>query len=515
VRVAVAVACAAVLASCSSLTMSPEYSAPAGSGGSGTTAESEGGVDSDTNSGTALDVDSAGSEVELAQGTPVSLEATEVSVTKAISAAVGGKVSFRTADQERISLQIPPNALPVDSIITVTQASANGMPAILFEPAGIYLNRPARLTVPKAWASTAYQAFVRAGFVPDGELFAPAARQGDVVLLSRLRPVLFVDGDVVGASVGEQDPVDIVAIAAERDAALGSGGESDPQPEPEPEPESESESESDSDSDSESDGGARDATQAAVTAIPSLAERCREPGAGRQLLEARRAAGAAAPKELPECITRAVHVFAHTDFIWRVEGRTFDIEETVAGLGALSNSTDSSTFPLRGNMAGAAQAASIFMTTVAYGLGTLVGVPVPPPSDDKCSISSLENGIMTASMEDVDDAMVRITLQPAGTYYEVCGRLDSNVEMMSFLILRMLNGVGETDPLVVTLPRNGSSSNVKRMLKIVEQQGLRRKPNGDVVIGDSGMTISVGMTVTIAEQLKDLQPKDDDTDIQP
>jgi len=56
---------------------------------------------------------------------------------------------------------------------------------------------------------------------------------------------------------------------------------------------------------------------------------------------------------------------------------------------------------------------------------------------------------------------------------------------------------------------------VKRMLKIVEQQGLRRKPNGDVVIGDSGMTISVGMTVTIAEQLKDLQPKDDDTDIQP
>ncbi len=504
-RVITAFACAAVLAACST----PGSTPPASTGAEASGAAS--GADSAEVEPAGSDADDGGvapEEAVVAQGSAVVVEPSDVSVTKAISASVGGKVSLRTADRERISLQIPPDALPVDSIITITQATANGMPAILLEPAGLYLQRPARLTVPKSWASPRYRAFIRAGFAPDGELFVPAAEKDELVLISRLRPVVFTDGSVVEASVEEQDPVDVVALAAERDGALGSG--SDEQTDEDPAPSADEEQ-----SESESDGRSVEAAQAAVAAIPAMTQRCREPGAGKQLLEARRTAGATAPQELPECITRAVHVFAHMEMVWRPQGYTFVLDERISGRGEVSTEQESASFPLEGELVGQAPLVSLLGTSLASALATLVGMSAPPPSTEMCQQTALQNGIMTASVQEVPDEKLQVTLQPSGTYTLTCAGKSTPMDMVAFMVLREVKGVGEGQPFTVTLERNGSSSNVFNLLEVAEQQGVRRKPNGDVLIKEDGLTISVGMTVTIAERLKDLQSKDDETDIQP
>ena len=524
VRVAAAFVCAAVLAACGSPASTPVDATGAESTSAASGADSVDGEPADSD---ADDEGAAPEEVVVAQGSPVVVEPSEVSVTKAIAAAVGGKVSLRTADRERISLQIPPDALPVDSIITVTQATANGMPAILLEPAGLYLQRPARLTVPKSWASPTYQAFVRAGFAPDGELFVPAAEQGELVLISRLRPLVFTDGSVVEASVAEQDPVDVVALAAEKDAAVGSGSDEqmgeDPASSADDEQNGEDpaasaddeQSEEESSEESESDGRAAEAAQVAVAAIPVMVERCREPGAGKQLLEARRTAGAAAPQDLPECITRAVHVFAHMEMVWRPQGYTFVLDERISGRGEVSTEQESASFPLEGELVGQAPLVSLLGTSLASALATLVGMSAPPPSTEMCQQTALQNGVMTASIKEVPDEKLRVTLQPLGTYTLTCVGKSTPMDMVAFMVLREVKGVGEGQPFTVTLDRNGSSSNVFNLLEVAEQQGVRRKANGDVLIKEDGLTISVGMTVTIAEKLKDLQPKDDETDIQP
>jgi len=124
-----------------------------------------------------------------------------------------------------------------------------------------------------------------------------------------------------------------------------------------------------------------------------------------------------------------------------------------------------------------------------------------------CQQTALQNGVMTASIQEVPDDKLRVTLQPSGTYTLTCAGKSTPMDMVVFMVLREVKGVGEGQPFVVNLDRSGSSSNVFSLLQIAQEQGIRRKANGDVLIKEHEITISVGMTVTIAEKLKDLEPK--------
>jgi len=435
-------------------------------------------------------------EIGVQIGSVIPRGETGASASSLVTQKKGGVVRLDLGDGIEATLTVPAEAVAEDTIVSLRAFRSGPHRGLLIEPDGLWLTRPAGLTI-----TGDPSPLVRIGAQSDGDLYAPASTDGaGTVWLVRLRPVLLADDDVTptiltgdwagplppsgGSALPAVDPADGKAAQEEADEARSP------------------------DQDVADTEGAQDL--AAQWAVP-LAIRCSDPNdpARERVVATRTTAGAKAPNALPECITRAITVLGMYEMETKGEGsKILNSAETVAGETEISNEFEEYRFPLEGQAKGVDRATSYFLTTMVYGMDQMIGglANAPEPTGDRCSVTPLENGQMTAKLEVTEDDQIKVTLQPqGGTYTVSCGGKPIVNETGVWNVVRLLKGMGDDEPFVFTFTKKQRSSNVYSNFQTLQEMGGKLLADGRFRIGDRELRIHSLMVVNIYESLKELQ----------
>jgi hypothetical protein len=418
------------------------------------------------------------------------------SASALVSIAKGGDIRLPMAEDLEAVLAVPPGAISEDTVITLRAFRSGNHRGLLMEPDGLWLTKPAALTVTGNPAL-----LLRIGAQTAGDLYAPASGNGaGTVWVVRLRPVLVADSEVTPTVItadwsGPQPPTNSSELPPV-DPSDGKAAQEEA---------SEAQSPDGEVTDTE---GAQDL---AATWIPPLQARCSDADdpARARVVATRTTAGNKAPSELPECITRAITVLGLYEFeVKGEEGKIFNSAETVAGETELSNEFEEYRFPLEGEVEGVDRGTSYFLTAMIYGMDQMAGgmANAKEPTGDRCSVTSLENGQMSAKLELLDSDQVQVTLQPlSGTYTISCGGKPIVHSMGVWALVRVFKGMGEDEPFVFTFDKGQRVSNVYSNVQNMQEMRAKKLKDGSIEMGDKEMRIRSLMVVSLYESLKELQ----------
>jgi len=410
----------------------------------------------------------------------------------------GGSVAVALGDGSTATVTIPPRAVDEQLVVSLQAFQAGSVMGLRMEPDGLWLTKPAMLEVPGAPGL-----LMRIGAQADGDLYAAAvpARSGAYPVV-RLRPVVIDDGSVTPTQVGP-------GWTPGAPSQYGDGSDLGPVDPPD-QKSAEEEAREAEDEDGEVEG-TDEVRAGAATWLPILTPRCSDPNdpAYARIASTRRTAGAQAPQQLPECLTRVVHVYASSAIEVAGGGKYLITgSEELAGHGPITNEVEENSIPLEGEIEGAAEAASLAWSTLMEGLdpglaelGMATGIKA---SEEYCDGRPLRNGVMTGSLEDLGDRGLRVMLQPvSGEFTLVCKGKPFPREVVAWELIRLLKGMGPQEPFTFVFPKGKMTSNVFSNLKNVEGVKTRRQSDGSVSIQVDQFRMSASMVVSLYESQKE------------
>ncbi|MBU6279265.1 MAG: hypothetical protein KGN78_08450 [Actinomycetales bacterium] len=435
-------------------------------------------------------------ETGVTIGTVVPLGAVTTSASALVTPGKGGKVRVDLGEGAQATLTVPAGAVAEEVVVTLRAFRSGSHQGLLMEPDGLWLTKPAALTV-----TGDPTLLLRIGAQTNGNLYTPTSTDGaGTVWVVRLRPVLVADEEVTPTVLGpdwvgpqppgadgelpQTDPADGKAAQEEAKEAESADGEVD-----------------------DSEG----AQSLAAQWVAPLEARCSDPNdpARQRVVATRTTAGAKAPVELPECITRAITVLGLYEMDAKGEqGKILNSEETVAGETELSNEFEEYRFPLEGEVDGVDSGTSYLLSAMVYGMDQMIGGlgNAKEPTGDRCSVTSLENGRMSGKLEVTASDQLKVTLQPlSGTYTISCGGKPIIHEMGVWKLVRLLKNMGDDEPFIFTFDKGQRTSNIYSNFQALEQMGAKLLPDGRMRIGDSEMRLHSLMVVSIYESLKELE----------
>lgn len=411
-----------------------------------------------------------------------------------VTPTAGGVVSVKMHDGTKATLKVPGAAVLEETIVTLRAFRAGSAVGVRMEPDGLWLQRPASLTMAKASG-----VFLRIGAQQDGDLYMTAGG-ASMVSVVRLRPAIEEDPSVLptvlpdpgagavppgeSAEIPPVDPSDSAAAAAEAAAA-------------------------------EDEGRATDGEAAQVLAaswLPVLEPGCSDPAdpAHARMAATRLTAGPQAPPTLPECMTRVLQVWANSDIDWHIDEKVFsDLSESIGGLGEISNATSELNIPLEGEVTGLDRATSWFLSAFVYaldqGAGGMFGAD--EPTGERCGTTPLQNGRMAASLK-VEGETLRVTVDPVSGFYTTsCGGKPMDSDPVTWAVIRLLKGMGQSKPFEFVFPREGMSSNVFSQFNNKSKVEGKMNDKGEYVLETSEVTMSAGMVVNLFESMKDYEER--------
>lgn len=189
-------------------------------------------------------------------------------------------------------------------------------------------------------------------------------------------------------------------------------------------------------------------------------------------------------------------------------GKILNQEETVAGETELSNQFEEYRFPLEGKAVGVDRGTSWLLTGTLYVLDQYAGgiVGAPEPTGDRCSVTDLLNGQMSAKLEVLEQDQLRVTLEPISGHYTVtCGGEPIDGPVGVWNAVRMLKGMGDDEPFVFTFANGQRVSNIYSNFQGLEELGGKLLSDGTLRITDSQLRMHSLMVVSLYESLKELQ----------
>lgn len=411
----------------------------------------------------------------------------------------GGELSVKLDDGSKATLNIPRDAVGEEIIVTLKAFRSGDVLGLAMEPDGLWLQRPAHLVIPGA-----VRLLTRIGAASNGDLYREAAVTAPTPIV-RLRPVITDDSSVLATvlpmpasgavrpngtgDIPPVDPSDAAAAAAEEDAAAEGGASPE--------------------------GGDTDveAAQAVAAAwLPALETRCSDPKdpAHARMAATRLTAGAQAPSSLPECMTRVVEVYAHSEIDWSLDEKIFtDASEHVSGLTEVKSDVGDVILPLQGEITGVDASTSWFLSTFLYGMDQVAGgmFGAQEPTGDRCGTTPLQNGRLAATLA-VEGETLRLTLDPVSGFYTTsCGGKPMDSDVLTWTVIRLLKGMGDARPFEFVFPRDGMSSNVFSQLGNKSERKGKLNANGDYVVETREVRLSAGMVVNLFESMKDYEDR--------
>lgn len=356
-----------------------------------------------------------------------------------------------TAGATTFRLDIPDGAVLQPLTLTMRAGrTSTGQPAVLLEPSGWVLLRPATLTItgarPRAlwsWGPAAHPRALRT-----------AAGSG-----SDTRVVIGL-----GAIAGSTSSAVPSASADTAEERFVRTEEEDEAKRPD---------------------GEVDASRAqALVAKARNPKPCRkgDRAAAAAALQAARLAtavtGSAVP--VPSCV--AVHLKVFTDLEATGSfGTPVDVEERMSSEGDLqpTDSGHEGSLPVTAELAGAAQTSSRFLTTLGKVIADGMGIEAPPPSDDKCSTSAPYGGRLDATITWSGGDTARLRLDPTPPKYDwSCGKLNGTSDLGAWGMVRVMLGLGETAPIELDVSVLQGSVRVISSLDQAESQTVRTSRKG-------------------------------------
>lgn len=408
----------------------------------------------------------------------------------------GGTVEVKLDDGSTATLQVPKGAVSEEIIVTLVAFRSVDIRGLSMEPDGLWLLRPAQLAIPGA-----VRILTRIGAESNGDLYRVATGTSTTPIV-RLRPAIIDDSSVVATilptpaaavvrpndsgDIPPVDPSDAAAAAAEEAEAADDGA-----------------------SPEEGEETNVEAAQAVAAAwLPTLEPRCSDPNdpAHARMAATRITAGAQAPPAIPECMTRVVQVYAHSEIDWSIDEKIFsDASEHVSGLVELANDATEVVLPLEGEITGVDASTSWFLSSFLYGMDQVAGgmFGAQEPTGDRCGTTPLQNGRMTATLA-MEGETLRLTLDPVSGFYTTsCGGKPMESDVLTWIVIRLLKGMGKARPFDFVFPRNGMSSNVFSQLVNKSESKGKLNANGDYVVETREVRLSAGMVVNLFESMKD------------
>ena len=410
--------------------------------------------------------------------------------------AEGGTLTLALTGGPTVTLRVPPGAVTSPTPMALIDRSRGRIHRIVLEPSGLWLHRPAQLSV-----TGGDPVLVRLGALGDGDLFARAVVGSDgSVPIVRLRPVVVASADVTAAPVPSTpgadmttvlgsptaaDPLDVRALNDEESAASDTQG-----------------------GDDESAGAAAAAGMAAAALAPA----CRDPKStdAARLVDTRATAGAKAPADLPECLTRAVNIWGQMEIEARADGVVLRGSEGITGRGVVDANADGTTIPLQGQMVGEPGKVSLLLTTLAKGTLNTFGYEGPKITDSACAIGPLAGGSVLASVAELPESKIRLTLNPTpGAFDFTCyGKSMFPAPSQVWDMVRTLKGMAPGDPFVLTFPRNQDSVSVLGSFQNLEGVATKTSDTGTVTVSTNGITMTLGLQVRVVESMKVFEEDD-------
>lgn len=431
-----------------------------------------------------------------------------------VTPTAGGSVTLALDGGQQVVLDIPAGAVTEEVIVTLRAFRVGGVQGLWMEPEGLLLRKPGLLTLSRAAA-----VLLRIGAQADGDLYAmaPTTTEGAVPVV-RLRPAI-IEGESVeptvlladwpgpmppaqGMPASAVDPLDGQAGQQEAgEAAAPDGSVEDPQ-------------------------GAQDL---AAEWVPVLTQRCSDPSdpARARLAGARRSAGEQAPPQLPECLTRAVVVFASLESQMGADGALLvDVLERIKGEAEVTNEVEENLIPLEGEYVGEDRTLQLMADALResdldyeYGLRKDIAKDLIDalPEDATCRFNvPLNDGRMSVSLAEIGpgeraaqgqefDAGLKVTVQPlSGTFSVKCGAKEQQSPAQVWGMVREIKGMAPDEPFVFLLKPGKTSSNAFSELQLVDRSVSRLMPDGTLELRVEGFVTRVSMSVAVYESMRAL-----------
>lgn len=449
-------------------------------------------------------------------GVPVVMARTGVAAAAVVTPEAGGELSVELAPGITATLEVPAGALAMTEIVELlaignpenvtgetsglwasTTAVDTGVVGVAIEPAGLWLERPARLSL----SASEGQVLARVGPL---DWYAPVRVGADgTIPVLRLRPFVLDpqnqlatdvptgswDDDVLPYFGGQSTDPGLLGIDALDQAARNEEADA-----------------ADGDADDGSSQEHRDeVVDEARRVVESLTPACNDdPVANRRVVEALRTGGAARIPP-PECIKLRIKVYATV--VGEVVGPDlsgFSLEERVLSTtdGFAQDGTARFSTPLTGQLAGYLEFVSLFRSGFAWGFGEASGLPAPAPSADACTSANSVDGVMLLSggalvieVDPLPDERLRVTVvpEPPGDYLFDCGR---GTESTPSFVWEALSGItGSPIRFEVT-----KGQPVERVLSQFEDRAAQGVviTDGTAVITDSQSRTSVTFYASVS-----------------
>lgn len=420
---------------------------------------------------------------------PITTSRAGVEVSRYLTREEGGSLTATLSDGTTATLTVPAEALESRTLVSMIPVTTENGIGVELEPAGLWLDRNATLSFSRGSGVV----LVRMSAATDADQFVVTPAQRSNIAIARFRPVLVIDRSGDDALIPDWD--------WERDVAPRvRAPSSDPKPEDydefsvtaylfeNPAPSAPERTPDQND----------EVRVGAAGGVAPLDNKCddRTSAAAARVAELATTAGAKATTA-PKCVKRVVTVTAALDGSMTGEGMTIDFNETIAGHGFVSASKtgDPLTISLEGQAEGLQKLSSLMATGIVWGFGTMAGLNVPAPSMDKCSMLPLQGGVMSGTAMLTEDAQIRFTLTPSGTFQMDCG--EWGIHPVPPILWDFITELGLTVPIEITVADGQNSVRTLGELVQFSDVAVSKSPNGSIQVSEDGFTVSIMLAIGV------------------
>lgn len=414
------------------------------------------------------------------RGTPVS---------QRISPESGGSISAKLADGSTATLTLPVAALETNLLVTLVPLATDDGVGVAIEPSGTWLDANATLSFDrpsgKVWA--------RIGSAPDADRFVPVSADRSAIPIARFRPFIVSDKSPVKPVAIDWDWERDIAPCVQRPSA-------NPSPDDPDEFDIaayyfENPTQGSTPRSNEQNTSVR---VGAGGGIAGLNDQCddKTKAAASRVADAANAAGTKAQTK-PKCVRRVLDFSARMQGTISGDGASLSFDEVIQGHGIFIATADGPklTFPLEGYSEGFEKAASMMNTGIVWGFGTAMGINVPTPSMDTCTMSPLQSGQISGTATLSADSQITFSLTPSGEFLMDCG--EWGVFPTPPMVWEAMKDLGLSIPLQVTVPDGQNQVRVLSELLQFETAGVQKGTNGNVLVNDSGFAMEISLLVGV------------------